>query len=199
VVGGREGCTGLSERGRFEARALRDRLLDTGELAGASALYSSILPRAIQTATIASEGIGGGLQPVTDCGLCELHPGEADGLTWDRFVAIYGEPDFDDDPDTPLCPGAESWTGFVDRASQALAEVARRHPGELVVVACHAGVIEASLIAFLPVDPERGRLKLRTGHASLTEWESCDGRWQLVRYNDTSHLVRVAGASSQHA
>jgi broad specificity phosphatase PhoE len=188
VIGGPKGCTGLAQQGVVEAEALRDRLLRTGELSCASALYSSVLARAVQTATIASPGIGGGLGVVTDCGVCELHPGDADGLTWGEFVETHGEPDFDDDPDQPLCPNGESWTGFVERASESLRVIAGRHGGELVVVVCHAGVIEASLIAFLPVAPARGRLKLRTGHTSLTEWELQDGDWQLLRYNDTAHL-----------
>ncbi len=57
--------------------------------------------------------------------------------------------------------------------SGALDALAARHRGELVVVACHAGVIEASLLAKLPVAGglDGARLKLRTEHASLTTWE----------------------------
>ena len=49
VVGGPLGCTGLSELGRRQADALAARLVRTGELAGAVALYASTLPRAIET------------------------------------------------------------------------------------------------------------------------------------------------------
>jgi probable phosphoglycerate mutase len=197
VVGGAKGCTGLSERGTLEAEALRDRLLETGELARASALYASVLERAVQTATIAAPGIGGGLPVNQDCSLCELHPGEGDGLTWGQFVDRYGEPDFDVDPGIELSPGGESWSAFVRRATDALARVAASHPGELVVVVCHAGVIEASLSEFLPVARERGRLKLRTGHTSLTEWELRETTWNLHRYNDTGHLSRMQAAAQR--
>jgi len=191
VVGGPRGCTGLSERGMSEARALRDRLVETRELSRASALYSSVLERAVQTAAIISAGIGGGLEPVTDCSLCELHPGEADGLTWEQFSERYGEPDFDSDPYSELAPGGESWAGFVHRASDALRLLAERHSGECVVVVCHAGVVEASLLELMPVDPRRGRLGLRTGHTSLTEWELSAGGWRLLRYNDVAHLAAL--------
>ncbi len=50
VVGGRQGCTGLTELGRRQVAALADRLYDTAELRDATALYSSVLPRAIETA-----------------------------------------------------------------------------------------------------------------------------------------------------
>ena len=58
-----------------------------------------------------------------------------------------------------------------------------------MVVACHAGVIEASLLAKLPVAGglDGARLQLRTNHASLTTWEVDGGRWRLLGYNDTTH------------
>ena len=39
----------------------------------------------------------------------------------------------------------------MNRVADMLDVVAARHPGQLVVVACHAGVVEASLLAKLPV------------------------------------------------
>jgi probable phosphoglycerate mutase len=188
VVGGHVGCTGLSPLGTTQAHALRTRLLETGELAGAGALYASVLARALETATIISPGVGDGLAVVADCDLCELHPGDADGLTWDEFRVRYGEPDFDVDPETTVAPGGESWSSFVARASNAVRRAAEDHRGELVVVVCHAGVIESTLLAFLPVAPERKRLSLPTEHTSLTEWELGDSGWRLVRYNDAAHL-----------
>lgn len=199
VVGGPKGCTGLTGRGVFEAEVLRERLLRSGELSTAAALYSSVLERAVQTATIAAPGIGGGLGVRTDCALCELHPGEADGLTWDRFVDLYGERDFDSDPAIELSPGGESWTTFVRRATDSLTAIAAQHPGELVVIVCHAGVIEASLTEFLPVARARGRLKLNVGHTSLTEWQLGDTGWHLHRFNDATHLLAASARLGGHS
>jgi probable phosphoglycerate mutase len=169
------------------------RLIETGELADAGALYASVLARALETGGIIARSIGDGSAPVGDCDLCELHPGEADGLTWDEFRLRYGEPDFDVDPDTEVAPGGESWSSFVARASDAVTRVAEAHRGQLVVIVCHAGVIESTLLAFLPVAAGRGRLGLPTEHTSLTEWERGDGVWRLVRYNDAAHLRAAAG------
>jgi probable phosphoglycerate mutase len=190
VVGGRSGCTGLSPVGVAEAEALRTRLAHSGELADVAAVYVSILPRALETAAIVAPGLGG-LVAVPDCDLCELHPGEADGLTWAEFSARFGGPDWDVDPDRVLAPGGESWTGFVGRVSTVLGALAERHAGQLVVVFCHGGVVEASIESFLPVDTGRGRLKLRTSHTSLTEWEVATDGWRLLRYNDAAHLAGV--------
>ena len=188
VVGGVRGCSGLTDLGRRQVGALAARLAGTGELAGATALYASVLPRAVETAEILRPVIGdGSLAIVQDRDLSELHPGEADGLGWQEVVDRFGVPEWDTDPDVVIAPGGESWTGFVRRASAAVRELAERHPGELVVAAVHAGVIESSMIANLAMPPtttQRGWTRIV--HASLTEWEwvSAQSRWILIRFND---------------
>ena len=71
--------------GRRQAEALRARLVETGELADAARAVCQRAARALETGAIVAAGIGDGSAPVGDCDLCELHPGEADGLTWDEF------------------------------------------------------------------------------------------------------------------
>lgn len=191
VVGGPRGCTGLSPAGVAQAEALRDRLLSSGGLGDATALYASVLARAVDTARIIRPAVGdGSLEVVSDCGLCELHPGEGDGLRWPDFVERYGEPNWDVDPDTVVAPAGESWRGFVERAVAALEALAARHRGEQVVVVCHAGVIESAMLRLLPM-PGAVRLRLRTEHTSLTAFETDDRSegWRLVRYNDAAHVA----------
>ncbi len=205
VCGGLTGCRGLTELGRRQVTALRQRLWASGELAGADALYASELPRAIETAGLVAPALGAvgatvGPAPapeiVTECGLCELHPGDADGLTWDEFTQKFGTLDWDTDPDQPIAPGGESWTGFVNRVDAMLDTLVARHPDQLVVVACHAGVIEASLLAKVPVAGglTGARLQLRTQHSSMTSWEVDAGRWRLLGFNDAAHLTAGFGA-----
>jgi probable phosphoglycerate mutase len=197
VCGGPIGCEGLTDRGRGQVEALRDRLAETGELARVDALYASVLPRAIETAELLSPALAthrdGRSVPelVTECGLCELHPGKADGMTWAEFTVEFGDLDWVADPGRVIAPGGESWTGFVNRVAESLDTLVVRHSGQLVVVACHAGVIEASLLAKVPVAGglEGARLQLRTHHASLTTWEIDEGRWRLLAYNDAAHLA----------
>jgi probable phosphoglycerate mutase len=188
LVGGLRGCTGLTAVGAAQVRALADRLACSAELGTVDALYASRLPRAIETAQILASRLvgraGERLAVSADCSLCELHPGEADGLSWAELAARFDAPEGDADLDAPLAPGAESWREFVDRASGAVAGLADRHRGQTVVVATHAGVIESTVLRLLPVDRAVGRLGLHPGHASLTVWERADGRWVLERYND---------------
>lgn len=197
VVGGRNGCTGLTGLGTRQVNALADRLFESGELREATALYSSVLARAVDTAEKLRPVVGPGpdaLGPVRQrCDLCELHPGEADGLSWEQVVQTFGVPDWDEDPTVPIAPGGESWVGFVRRAADAVRDIVRHHPGELVVAAVHAGVIESTMISFLGVAPEIYRRGwVRIVHASMTEWEwvPADDRWILLRFNDWCGVPR---------
>jgi probable phosphoglycerate mutase len=197
VVGGMKGCTGLTNLGRRQVAFLADRLYESGELRNATALYSSLLPRAIETAERLRPVVGPGptaLGPIIErCDLCELHPGQCDGMAWTEVIERFGVPDWDRDPSLPIAPGGESWSEFVVRASDAVRGIVARHPGELVVAAVHAGVIEACMIAFLGVPPEIYRRGwVRIVHASMTEWEwvPAEDRWILLRFNDSCGVPR---------
>ena len=200
VVGGHEGCGGLTDRGVLQAKALHERLARTGELAAASVLLTSVLPRAIQTAEIIAPALGG-LVAEQRCELCEIHPGEGDGLTWDEFSARYRPEGFaTGNPYTPFAPEGESWGGFFVRVGEALLRAAADHPGDTVVIVCHGGVIEGAFPALGGL-PLRRPFDVRIENTSLTEWSyhPVEGdfgnaghrlaRWRLDRFNDSAHLA----------
>ena len=56
VIGGRQGCRGLTERGHDQARRLAARLVDELPAGEPITVYSSVLRRAVETA----EPISGG-------------------------------------------------------------------------------------------------------------------------------------------
>lgn len=192
VVGGLKSCTGLSDLGRRQACALRDRLSSSGELAGTDVLYASTLPRAVQTAEILAPALGG-LEVRQDEELCELHPGTADGITWEEFRARYTWPGGRETSFyRPMAPDAESWALFSARVGGVLTRLAADHAGQTVAVACHGGVIENSFRALghLSLSPQ---FLLRIENTSITEWERPTGTgehlWTLVRFNDAAHLA----------
>src|SRR5437763_5634327 len=93
-------CKGLSDHGRAQAELLRDRLVRTGELRAASVFYASLMRRAHETAEIIAPGVGdGSLEIRQDCGLCEQHPGEADGILWSEYDERFGSIDTLNIPD----------------------------------------------------------------------------------------------------
>ena len=189
-MSGHDTCRGLSDLGRRQVTALRDRLARTREIE-ASVLLTSILPRAIETAEIISPAIGG-LTAVQDCDLCEIHPGDGEGLTWEEWRVKYLRDDYD--PSTPSAPNGESWVGFSERIARALKRYVEQHEGSTIVAAVHGGVVEASVSAFTDLPPTHGALAPVT-NASITEWVHHEpefgqrfARWQLVRYNDAAHV-----------
>lgn len=179
IVGGRRGCTGLTERGLAQARALGDRL--RGEGFSADALLASTLPRAEQTAEVIGEALG--LDHTSHAELCEHVPGDIDGgpwEAWDRFDPVA-------EPDRPLSPGGESTNQFRSRVRGLLDRLADEHGGRTVVAATHGGVVWASLWAVARDAYEA--VDEGAAFTSITEF-ACDGRrWSLLRYNDVRHLA----------
>jgi probable phosphoglycerate mutase len=182
VVGGPRGCTGLTDLGREQARALAERLEYTHEFDDAVAAYSSVLARARETADIVTRSMPR-LTVHEDCDLCELHPGLADAMDWEEMVATFGGPDWDVDPTQPFAPEGESWTGFYQRCVAAFFRLSEAHPVGQVLLFVHGGVIEQAMKLAMGSSPG-ARLRLRTEHCSLTEIEIDQGQVRLLRYND---------------
>lgn len=197
IVGGHEGCQGLSETGRTQVAALRDRWRASGEITGDVALYASVMPRAIETAEILAPALGDP-EISLDCDLCEHHPGEGDGLSWEIFDQRYPHPDEGWTPDHRRAPGSETWNEMAARVASGLDRLVERHAGGTVVVACHGGVIVQSMIRWLALDPPFGveRAWFSPENASITEWRRRanpysprTGPWELARFNDHAHLL----------
>jgi probable phosphoglycerate mutase len=197
VVGGPRGCRGLTDLGRRQASALGRRLAETGELAPVEQIVSSTLPRASETASIVAGFLGLGVS--LDEGLCELDPGEGDGLTWDEWQRRYEGFELLVEPFRPLSPGGESWASFGLRAGTTLHRLASAGAGRGTVIAvCHGGIVEQSMLhglQLLAQTPPTMRLAT-VPNASLTEWLVTveAGRaqhWQLVRFADAAHLVGI--------
>ena len=187
-LSGHATCRGLSDAGREQALALRDRLMTTGELGRVDVVYTSILMRAIETAEILGPALGEA-RLLQECDWCEIHAGEAEGLSWDEFLERYPAVGDPDEPFRRRMPGAETWAEFYVRAGARLRRIADQHPGERVVVVCHGGIIGASFVALGDL-PIRSVMTLthETANTSLTEWRWTGSDWRLVRYNDAAHL-----------
>ena len=188
IIGGMRGDTGLTDRGREQARLLEKRLRE--EELRADQLYASTLPRALETAEYVSRALDLPVQP--DDELHELRPGDADGLTVDEWRERY-RPD-QVTPSTPFAPGGESWVSFLARAGAAITALVDRHPGETVVAVCHGGVIEASFSLAFGLDGTGTRVSFASFNTRITRWRhrcGADGRreWAAVTFNDAGHLA----------
>ncbi len=188
VIAGRHSCRGLSERGFKQAELLAHRLATTGEVSDCQALLCSPVLRARQTAEVLARTLPAG--PIEqDCDLCELHPGAADGLSWEAYRATSGAFNPLTSPTRPFAPGAESWVEFVERVHATLERLAKRFAGQTVVAVTHAGFIVASVLVLFDIPRPGTRAHLDPGYTSLNEWRVAQARWQLVRFNDIAHLT----------
>ncbi len=197
-LAGHDACRGLSDTGRRQAGALAERLAG-GELGHVDALYASEMARAIETASIIGPAIGFE-RPATDCDLCELHPGDADGLTWAeieaRWPTRFGT---GWDPDHHRIDNAETWQDMHLRVQRTMDRLAERHRGETVVIVCHGGVIAHAMLHRLGIGLADEAAWLVASNTSLTEfvldpsledWRA--GRWGIQRFNDAAHAARFA-------
>ena len=68
-------------------------------------------------------------------------------MTWKEYDRRFPRDPWDAYPGRS--PGAESWAAFSLRIGTARRDLAQRHPGETVVLACHGGVVEQSVVSLL--------------------------------------------------
>ncbi|MBC7806389.1 MAG: histidine phosphatase family protein [Akkermansiaceae bacterium] len=190
VMGGPKGDTGLTLLGRTQAERLRRRLA-SGEIQ-ADVLIASSLPRARETAELIAPALG--LPVLLDDDLHELRVGpDADGLPLEEYIRRFGWVEISDNPLIPVDPNGESWARFMLRVGEALTRIARDYRGKTVVLVCHGGVIDGSLVHFFGMNAHAfPPARLHTLNTSLTHWtySSRNGKWhwRLNYYNDTRHL-----------
>jgi probable phosphoglycerate mutase len=179
IVGGERGCTGLTERGFAQTRALRDRFVREGF--APDVVLASTLPRAFQTAETIAEGLHASVQ--RDPELCEFVPGEIDGTRWQDYKGF----DVLAEPDRPISPGGESLSIFQARVERLLGRYAKEHEGRTVLAACHGGIIFTALHGLLSIKDRSVTAEVE--FTSITEWKHEGERWHLVRFNDVAHLL----------
>lgn len=174
---------GLDARGRLQALRTAEALAFLAPIA----LYTSPLPRALETATIISQRLGVGVCPRDN--LKEANIGLLDGLTQEEMWQQF--PDFmriwSQDASTAVMPGGESILQAQKRAWDTIDEIRGLHPEENVAVVSHLFTI-AGLVCKLLGMPLSNFQQLRLDLASITQVEIRQDTTTLVRYNDQCHL-----------
>jgi broad specificity phosphatase PhoE len=187
-IAGVRTCTGLTEQGIRQSERLAERLRSTQELHNCALLLSSPVLRATQTADILADALAAD-SIVKDDDLCEMQPGDADGLSQEVYRALYGEFDLAADPDHPYAPNGESWHDFTGRVDRTMKRFAHQFEGQTVVAVSHAGFIMASILMLFAIPRPGTGAYLDLANTSLTEWQYTSGVWYLIRYNDVYHLI----------
>lgn len=174
----------LNERGRYQVRALRERLADET----LHAVYTSDLQRATETAAIIVAGRETAV--IVDPRLRELSFGRWEGKTYAQIQAQEEETlaAWEADLVNTAPPGGETLRYFAGRVQQTLTAVHHTHTAaESVLVVAHGGVLQLMLCAALDLPPD-AYWHFRLKPASLSEIAFYPAGVIINQLNDTCHL-----------
>lgn len=138
----------INEAGKKQARNLRDWLKDI-EI---HAVYSSPMPRALETAAIIIEGRNG-LKIIKEPGVAEIDYGDWVGVTFKELEEKHPEQynNYRFRPSRMKIPGGEAVVAVQKRAVAAIERIRRKHEGQRVLVISHADVGKAILVHYLGI------------------------------------------------
>ncbi|OBH67819.1 bifunctional RNase H/acid phosphatase [Mycobacterium intracellulare] len=179
------GNPALTEVGRRQADAAARYLAQRG---GISAVFSSPLQRAYDTAAAAAKALG--LDVTVDDDLIETDFGAWEGLTFAE--AAERDPELHrrwlrDTSTAP--PGGESFDAVTDRVSRARERIVAAHQGTTVLVVSHVTPIKMLLREALDAGPGiLYRLHLDLASLSIAEFYS-DGASSVRLVNQTAYLA----------
>jgi len=175
---------GLNPNGLWQARRAGQALADEP----VAAVYASDLSRAWQTALEIARPHGLEVRP--EPGLRERAFGRFEGMSFAEIEATLPEqakrwrerdPEFEPE-------GGESLLVFRERVTRVAASLAARHPGELVVLVAHGGVMDVLYRAATRQELQAPRT-WQLGNAAINRMLWSSEGFSLVGWSDTAHLV----------
>ncbi len=180
--------TPLSPLGRRQAEATASALgNETFE-----AIYSSDLPRAIETASPLAQLTAVELQPAE--AFRERSVGVMEGLTFEEAAEQHPEQygallrrDFEH-----VLLGGESYRQTLDRASQKLDEAIEQHRGGSIAIFTHTGTICILVLHLMGAldAPELKPVWIATSNCGISRFDlRNDGFVRVIAINDTRHLA----------
>lgn len=182
--------TPLSPRGRRQAKATA-RALASEKF---NAIYSSDLPRAIETATPLAKLTGARLE--TTEALRERSVGVMEGLTFEEAAELHPEQyqallrrDFEH-----VLLGGESYRQTLDRASRKLDEAIEQNEGGRIALFAHTGTICILILHLMGAldAPELKPVWIATANCGIARFDlRDDGFVRVLVVNDTRHLVGI--------
>ncbi len=172
----------LTDAGREQARSLGARLAREARV---ERVICSSLPRALETAEIIV-GITGVARLHPEDAFWELSKGDWEGKM-PKEIPRQVRLEMEAAPFDFRYGGGESYREVVERTSPVFDRWVAAHPGETLLFVLHGDVIRALLYHAIRF-PEDKISDFTIDPCSLNELRSEDGRYHVVRLNDSSHL-----------
>jgi broad specificity phosphatase PhoE len=176
----------LSDDGRWQASKLGERLAKEG----ITAVYSSPLSRAVDTAHLIADRMG--LTPTLRDGLREISHGRWEGLSRREVEAQFRDEylSWESDPFTFAPEGGESGLAVLARSLPVIREVVTANVGQRILVVSHKATLRLMLSSLLGFDERGYRDRLDQAPACLNIVDFKDPvRARLMLFNDTSHYA----------
>ncbi len=142
--------TSLNQKGRLQAQALAQKMLDFS----LDIIVSSDLKRALSTGEAVALKLG--IPLIIDPRLREMNYGEAEGMLYPKAVEVYGAElwqkfqSFNEDNDQIAFPGGETRKMARERFHQVLLELVENSPYKNLGISTHGGAIRNILHSLLP-------------------------------------------------
>ncbi len=181
----------LNEHGKRQVQALANFVRNIG----VSALYSSDLRRAVETAELLAERLG--FAPVYDARLRERNIGVWQGLTLDEMRDWYPD-QFEQllgDVEEYRIEGGEARAGVRARMVAMFDYILKDDKGTTIGIVSHTTAIRA-LISHLIPDCDVNSLDVNNTSVTTLARDVSD-HWQLVTANDVMHLEGLASRSAK--
>lgn len=177
----------LTSLGKEQAKALGLRMKDV-EL---NAIYTSSLPRAMQTAEL----IRGknGIPVIPDDNLREIYLGCWEGMLFDEVEKKYPAQfdNFWNHPEKYVPVDGESFNDLRIRVGKALLNIAKQNSGKDVLVVAHGIVIKALYTYFRNQPIAEIAHSPYTHSACLCEIVFNPPVWDVMKWNDTDHYKYI--------
>ena len=174
---------GLNETGVRQAMAAGRWLRS----AGIVALYSSDLKRAWTTAQAIGAELG--LVPTSVPEMRERRYGIFEGLTYDEAKAVHpdGYAAFEGRNADYAFENGESLLTMFARVTGKLEALAARHPGEIIAIVLHGGVLDI-INRFVRGNALEAPRDFLIPNAGINWIATVDGEWSLKTWGETDHL-----------
>ncbi|HJS02828.1 MAG TPA: histidine phosphatase family protein [Variovorax sp.] len=173
----------LNDTGLWQARRVGEALADEP----IAAIYASDLARAWQTALEIARPLG--IEVQAEPGLRERAFGHFEGRTFaDIDASLPEQARLWRTRDPEFAPeGGESLITFRERVTGIAGQLAQRHPGELVVLVAHGGVMDVLYRAATGQELQAPRT-WHLGNAAINRLLWTPQGFTLVGWGDTGHL-----------